>query len=127
MVLPVSLMPAEPRGKIVLADRLPSPGFENVKIDAPVGHPVDGRIQFVRVADCPRVERHGDCLHEVELMPRPGPGDHGDLAETVIDDLERRGPQLLHGGKQVGIDHPETLGQDLVAVFHFDQTAKSFR
>src|SRR5512137_2904686 len=87
-----------------------------MEIDAAVRHDADGGCEFVGTEDpLPRVEDDRNCLHEIELVPRPGPRDHERLTETFIDDIQRYLAKLFHGRKDIGINHPETFGHDLVA------------
>ncbi len=63
----------------------------------------------------PGIEDHGRGLLEEELVPGPDPGDHGELPEPVVDDLQDDRAQLLHSGKGVRVEDPEPLREDAVA------------
>src|SRR3972149_2992247 len=58
-------IPHQPRRKVILSGRGTPPGLQEVVIDAPVGHPPDGRGQLAGMSDSfPRVEDHrGLFLH----------------------------------------------------------------
>src|SRR4030067_3295857 len=67
-------IPHQPRRKVILSGRGSPPGLQEVVIDAPVGHPPEGRGQLAGVSGFfPRVEDHRGRFLKKELSSRPPP------------------------------------------------------